>query len=568
MSTSISAKNGHGVYENDDYVNDENNSRVPATGINSLTESSALPTDDSFLESPDEDEEDLAPIPKRKRISTINSIDESFTKRSQEHAPKRPKPDQLRGVIIGVWSESSEVEFKDKHIVHAFLDNKDRLRTRMYGQTRSGKIVIGNMPIGAGACWVTSDKVTLDSHLTSLSSAQLKEYVKIRSEDEPDRNLEEREQADLRAVERAKSVAADYEKPGARPVAHRPYKRRDSGRNISPHPHHTPASTSGFKAINTPLKNSPLSDVVASNGSPLTAAATPRSSPVSDFKQMGVLLGYWTDSSEPEEKDKHAIFGVISGNGCFRIKVQKVTRDGRPMEGNYPVGTGSMWLQWEKLVLDPHLSTMSRKEIKEYVRIREPQLELPETDEQRKVNNANALEEAKRNVASGIKTTPRVKIAPEFEPEIEIRHSARAEHKSTAKQQAEDDAAYERNRLDKVETRERQSEKSRKEVAMVAEEAAQAELKQNLKKLNRVWVAQQQVGAAIAPTGPAAPTAPTALTLNPVPPPNEEVKFHHGIKYERKQQGPFQGKLVSAAQILNIDGEDYVEYRILTKPSF
>jgi len=80
-------------------------------------------------------------------------------------------------------------------------------------------------------------------------------------------------------------------------------------------------------------------------------------------------------------------------------------------------------------------------------------------------------------------------------------------------------------------------------------EAAQVELKHNLKKLNRVWVAQQ------ASSGTATP--------------NEgEIRYHNGIKYERKQTGPFQGKLVSSAQLLNIDGEDYVEYRVLTKPSF
>jgi PDZ domain-containing secreted protein len=68
-----------------------------------------------------------------------------------------------------------------------------------------------------------------------------------------------------------------------------------------------------------------------------------------------------------------------------------------------------------------------------------------------------------------------------------------------------------------------------------------------------VWVAQQ---AAI----PGSSSAP--------PPPSDEIKYHHGIKYERKQNGPFAGKLVSSAQILSIDGEDYVEYRVLTKPSF
>ena len=49
---------------------------------------------------------------------------------------------------------------------------------------------------------------------------------------------------------------------------------------------------------------------------------------------------------------------------------------------------------------------------------------------------------------------------------------------------------------------------------------------------------------------------------------NEDAKLYMGIKYERKQNGPFEGKLVSQGTIISIDGEDYVEYRVLTKPSF
>jgi hypothetical protein len=48
----------------------------------------------------------------------------------------------------------------------------------------------------------------------------------------------------------------------------------------------------------------------------------------------------------------------------------------------------------------------------------------------------------------------------------------------------------------------------------------------------------------------------------------EDSKMYAGTRYERKQTGPFAGKLVSNGAIINIDGEDYVEYRVLTKPSF
>ncbi|KAK3933717.1 hypothetical protein QBC46DRAFT_275236 [Diplogelasinospora grovesii] len=46
----------------------------------------------------------------------------------------------------------------------------------------------------------------------------------------------------------------------------------------------------------------------------------------------------------------------------------------------------------------------------------------------------------------------------------------------------------------------------------------------------------------------------------------EDAKVYMEVKYEGKQNGPFQGKLVSQGTIISIDGEDYVENRVLIKP--
>ncbi|PWI64580.1 hypothetical protein PCL_09510 [Purpureocillium lilacinum] len=42
-----------------------------------------------------------------------------------------------------------------------------------------------------------------------------------------------------------------------------------------------------------------------------------------------------------------------------------------------------------------------------------------------------------------------------------------------------------------------------------------------------------------------------------------ESKTWNGIKYERKTKRPLVGRLESQGRIINIDGEDYVEYRVL-----
>ena len=50
--------------------------------------------------------------------------------------------------------------------------------------------------------------------------------------------------------------------------------------------------------------------------------------------------------------------------------------------------------------------------------------------------------------------------------------------------------------------------------------------------------------------------------------PTENFKEYNGVRYERRQTGPFGGKLASNGTLINIDGEDYVEYRVLTKVAF
>jgi len=509
--------------------------------------------DESYIS---EDEEIVFPSVKRKRTSTNYAYDDGYIKQGEEPATKKAKAQKIRGVIIGVWTDSNEPIDDEKHVIYGFIDIHDRLRTRIYGMNRRGDPLIGNMPMGAGGCWVTFERIIFEPHLKGLNPAEVKEYVKLRSDDKLDSTPEERQKADLKAVEKAKTIVAAYEKVTTpKAIVHRPVKKASTTNiaNRTSLPRQSLSNTPSFKAINSHSSNTP------SKGSPLA-----------ESKPSGVLLGYWAESDQHRPEDKHAVYGVLGGSDCFRVKVQKITRDGRYVEGNFPVGAGAMWLHYDKVVLDPQFEDMNRAEVKEYVRIRQAELEHKESEKERKMNETRAIRKAKDVVAQdGAKETlsngleQRTRGSSEIL--MEVRHSARSEHRAAARNQAEMEATVERLRQGKVEAREArelQLAKSRKEVAAAAEEQAQTELKNNLKKLNKVWVAQQRVGSGSISnsnmiTAPA--TAPLVV---------EEIKYHNGIKYERKQAGPFQGKLVSAAQILSIDGEDYVEYRVLTKPSF
>jgi hypothetical protein len=498
----------------------------------------------------DDNDDETVSSAKRKRHSINYNLDDTGYNRVIRGSPhaeppvKRPRQSQkIRGVIIGVWRDSDQPDDADKHVIYGFIDIHDRLRTRIYGMNRRGEELVANAPTGAGGCWVTFERVIFDQHLQGLTSAEVKEYVKIRSEAETE---EERAESDMKVVARAKhNVELQEAMYGTKQVVHR--QSRQSLGNRQSLPRQTIHKTPSFQAVNA-------ADI-----------QTPKSSPSND-KPTGVLLGYWADSSEPLEADKHAVFGVLSGTDCFRVKVQKVTRDGRYVDGNFPVGAGAIWLHFEKVVLDPHLASLERAEVKEYCRIRQQDLEHRESEKERKANELKAVQKARAIIAEQ-KISGRV--APEgperASPEMELRHSVRSEQRVSSRHQAAAaDAAVLQNQKEKAEARERQLDKSRKEVAMAEaalkgsendiQDAVHMELKNNIKKLNKVWVAQQ------------AATMPG--TMSPAPQMEQEVKYHNGIKYERKQTGPFQGKLVSAAQILIIDGEDYVEYRVLTKPSF
>ncbi|THV55266.1 hypothetical protein BGAL_0011g00450 [Botrytis galanthina] len=69
-----------------------------------------------------------------------------------------------------------------------------------------------------------------------------------------------------------------------------------------------------------------------------------------------------------------------------------------------------------------------------------------------------------------------------------------------------------------------------------------------------------------------ATTSPMTPTQNPTlsqfqAPRNDGMIFHDGVEYTRRYNGMFQGKHVSSPSVIQIDGEDYLKYIVLTKAS-
>ncbi|EAQ83771.1 hypothetical protein CHGG_10175 [Chaetomium globosum CBS 148.51] len=562
---------------------------------------------------------------KRKRVSGVyaesvgeKDVSPAPTEDMDIRRPIRPTKAQsvggVKGVLLGYWRDSPAENEADKHGVVGFIDIRDRLRTRIQPTTRDGRPMDQRYPIppGPGGSWVTFDKVAFNDHLVGHNHHVVKEYVKIRAEDHrKDEVSEGRAKLDLEAVEKAAERVRTNPPPDAATaplVAYGPQ---------------VPA--------NAVIPNRPESKKRRLAGSFGVPSESPKSvqpslDNIPGTRPTRILLGYWKLSSEEDPINKHAVFGILGANDMFRVKLTRETRDGRTVIGNFPSGAGALWIHWDEVEFDPHLRKLSRNEVKEYCRVRQRQLDFGEGPEERVANETKAVYEAQQRVVQSLAIgIPLRKDDPDLlpiamkgavvvdsyghssgspassfvSPRIteELRQSRRLENGPRAAA-----TAAGRHPLPDVEfgaanrtpsgpspaALERTNSLARREIARLEAAQARADLRaasretslgpvaaaaaaaaagltsnhsaanggdgngnghfqDNVSRLNKVWEAQE---------------------ANRLRAGGEDAKIYMGVKYQRKQNGPFQGKLVSQGMIITIDGEDYVEYRVLTKPTF
>ncbi|TGO15864.1 hypothetical protein BTUL_0035g00020 [Botrytis tulipae] len=267
-----------------------------------------------------------------------------------------------------------------------------------------------------------------------------------------------------------------------------------------------------------------------------------------------ILLGFWADSNQVDTKDKHAVFGtiVVNSNNKFRFMIRKSTRDGRFVSGNFPVGAGNYQVQYEKIVLEDYLSELKRSEVEQYILIR--QREIQEGgDRDSRSQQLNAL--AKAAVASQHPSDPNTSGHNVSDPDSEIEQSLKRKEISRVKIADRNQPLHLQGSNDKSAdvTMGDQSAPHRKL-------SAERQLVKSMKKLTKTWEAQKEARTQHPVTSPCSEPTASGSSLT-----NDNVKIHDGIKYTRRQNGIFEGKHVGPPQLLNIDGEDYVEYRVLTK---
>ncbi|KAI1491939.1 hypothetical protein F5X96DRAFT_436354 [Biscogniauxia mediterranea] len=568
----------------------------------------------------DKDDEDAAdseaskPVthyPKRKRASMYDDLGEDKMEHSlledvddieavRLGGKQRHGTAGAKNVILGYWRDSQTPSVKGKHAVIGFMDIRDRLRTRIQNVTRDGTLIntrLFPVPPGPGGSWVTFERIVFEPHLVGLDHNEVKEYVKIRADVPLESDPEAREKAERAAVEEAKRrleanpppdtaqpppMAYGLEIPEINP--NRPeVKRRRVGSSIG---------TMSERPALTPQAPQQPTPIVQSQAPPQALDN------LAGKRPTRILVGCWGKSSAEDPRDKHAVYGILGANDMFRVKLVRETMDGRFLEGNFPNGAGALWISYEDVVFLPHLRNLSRPEMKEYVRVRQFQIDNGETEEERAANETRAVYEAQsRATAISRAHVPgnndlalrqagpmererddgqdmakselpssghelrhaRREVLPRndgpsprlpYPPEADMRQGSRLPS-SDPLERVQDLATREVARMEAVQLRNDRHESNRMMALDPTESRRQ--FQENRVRMQHAWDRQEQNRM----------RAGSERGVN-----SDDAKVHMGIKYERRQNGPFSGKLVSQGTIISIDGEDYVEYRVLTKPTF
>lgn len=602
---------------NPDMLGDEIVVGTRANGDKSPARRVASEREDVEMADAEEDDEPVNHYPKRKRVSQYTDLsdekmDHGLSKDALDASPgllkgrSRQKTDDGHGqklVTIGYWRDSAAPEEDKRHSVVGFIDVRDRLRTRIIPVDLSGNPVDYAVPAGPGGSWVTFERVVFLDHLIGHNHHVVKEYVKVRSETLKDRSHE----ADIEAIREAQrrleanpppetqilpDIAWGKEIPENAIKNRRQVKRRRYGSGAGTIPDHTERFDRGEQDQQTGYVERAGRQERQERQERTTLDHHQHHQPEiiqPPRKPTRILVGTWSKSTANDIKKKHAVYGILGANDMFRVKLVRETIEGKFVDDNFPAGAGALWIPYDEVVFLDHLKDLSRPEIKEYVRVRAIQMDAGERgDEQRIANETKAVYEAQTRAAANATAAPNKPVqasaplsghglvlhenhesrhsgreAPSLSepprepaqpprkslPDVEIRQAAR--HASNDPlEHIQGFANREVARMEAVQMRTDRHQATRNAmnpVPPVIMHDNRRDFQENVHRMQQVWQAQEN--------------------MRRVPFP-EDVMMHMGVRYERKQNGPFKDRLVSQGTIINIDGEDYVEYRVLTKPSF
>ncbi|RYC81253.1 hypothetical protein BFJ63_vAg15853 [Fusarium oxysporum f. sp. narcissi] len=527
---------------------------------------------------------------RRKRASPTDG--QQLQEVATKSKPLKSSTRSVKAVTIGYWRDPQAHTVDLKHAVTGFIDVLDRLQLRIQPTTLSGENVSDthHLQPGKNGRSVAFDKIELLDRLVGFSQPQVKDYVVATVEEAVRRtNLN----STCEHGTNLPQVAYGVDLPEHLQQNCDAKRRRTSG---------------GFVPANAPPSFTPIQPAP---GGPQPLRHTV--DPLPGTRPTRILIGHWAKSNSPDPRDRHAVYGILGQNDMFRVRLVRETRDGRFMEGNFPARAGALWIAYEEVAFEPHLKNLARNEIKEYCRVRQYQIDMGEKQGERTSNETKAVYEAQARAAgTNYKAPAPLSIAPAL-PRLpgdygeesdqtgrmgygghELRQSRRVEatraearqsyididtppqpapapRQTTGRTSLNNDtikrtsalAEREIARVELAQERAHLQAANRERAAAAAAQAAQAAAanipgiavdgrqqlheRDEMQRLNKVWARQESL----------------RLRTNA-----EDAKMYAGVMYERKTQGSFMGRLVSHGAIINIDGEDYIEYRVLAKPSF
>lgn len=536
-----------------------------------------------------------------------------------------------RGVVIGHWRDSPVPYENRKHAVIGFIDIRDRLRTRIQGWNLSGEHVSNVWPLASrtGASWVTFDRIYFLPHLVGLDQVQVKEYVRLRFQaSEP--NEEAKKAAELEAVREAIRIvneAVPNEHSTAPPnpplIAYggevpEPKRRKTSGS-------FTPAHNSNTDDIG--VETSSVSSLHGTRPTRILLGCWTKSTGETREDKLcvfGILgqndmfrvklvrenrNGHYKDDNFPqgagalwipyEEVDFDPHLKNLS-----RAEIKEYCRV-RQWQIDQGEGPEDQIANETKAVYDAQTRVSagippSRQPNFVPIQPDDSSSSIPsQTQEQQQPSGRTGIGGQELRSSRRVEAMAMAKnqqqqqqMQQQHQPILQApnrRHSERMEQANGRRPGSAliepDSRPASRNQDHNA--LQRTSSLAQREIARA--EAAQG--RADLHAVHRERVASAAAQATNVAAAAAAATGPvTKINGGPrfyesedvrrlndvwarqesmrVRATGEDAKIYDGIKYERKFNGPFMGKLVSQGTIINIDGEDYVEYRVLTKPSF
>lgn len=572
-------------------------------------------------------------------------------------APAQQQTDPTNFVPVGVWRESTVPNQADKHAVVAYVDRLGRLQHKILDTSRDG-VDLKQWP--AERVSIAFGYVAFDEDLVDMSHQQIKEFVRIRSAEDKNSNLPE-ETRRATAIHLAKERSprptdlAGYEGqiaygatiPAGAHISVRPEPKKEKVKKprVSTTNTNNSNHNSTRNSLNNSSLNSPLTPDITMSDSPAppaaepapSAAATPAPPPAiaaapqqeedvvdvpaanqpadQPAEPTRILLGHWKFSSEEDDADKHAVMGVLGTNNQLRPRLVKHTRDGRPLQGNFPQGAGAIWMKWDEFEFEPHLRGLTRLQLKEYVRIRQRQIQRNEGPDEVVAHELAAVNRAKELVPAG----DNIAVGDYIDPNNASKANAKAnKHSYVAANDDDDDDDDDeppaagpkkkrpRARLSSV-SQQPPANRPRRAAPtanQIADRAMQAVANHgeiiNRRNSQRAAVAAASPGGQ--PTYPPVPAYALPQTPSPASSPqlqlqqdnphragfsqavghmqrnwaaqaedavragvDREARVYLGTRYEYRGAGDFEGMYATPGQVITVGDEEYVENRVLRK---